>query len=79
MVKTVGDSHILTRIFDASRHGFEVEVLDTTLADHDAIYQALQKGSAARAQKAMAKHIQNSLAQTLAREDAGSDGERWWL
>ena len=78
MVKTVGDSHILTRIFDASRHGFEVEVLDTTLADHEAIYQALQKGSAARAQKAMATHIQNSLAQTLVREDAVSDGERWW-
>lgn len=78
MVKTVGDSHILTRIFDASRHGFELEVLDTTLADHEQIYQALAKGSSAGAQKAMAKHIQNSLSQTLAREDAGKTDERWW-
>jgi len=79
MVKTVGDSHILTRIFDANRHGFEVEILDTTLADHEAIYQALQKRSSTKSSEAMAQHIINSLKQTLARDDAGeSSGERWW-
>ncbi len=78
MVKTVGDSHILTRIFEANRHGFEVEILDTTLADHEAIYQALAERSAAKAGRAMAQHIINSLSQTLVRDDAGESGERWW-
>jgi len=78
MVKTVGDSHILTRIFDANRHDFEVDILETTLADHEAIFQALEKRSSAKSSKAMAQHIINSLSQTLAWDDAGDRSERWW-
>lgn len=77
IMKVVGDSHILTRIFEADRHEFEIEVLINTSADHEGILQAIKNRDAAQASTAMQKHIHNSLQQILAKKDREST-DRWW-
>lgn len=77
MLKVVGDSHILTRIFQADRHSFRLDILETTLAEHEAIAAAVRAGDGAAAGEAMRRHIRNSLDLTLAESTPGT-GDRWW-
>jgi DNA-binding GntR family transcriptional regulator len=77
IMKVVGDSHILSRIFEAERHEFEIEVLINTATDHERIFAALKNRDSAQASEAMQKHIHNSLQQILAKEDRESN-DRWW-
>jgi DNA-binding GntR family transcriptional regulator len=77
MLKVVGDSHILTRIFQADRHSFRLDILETTLAEHEAIAAAVRAGDGAAAGEAMRRHIRNSLDLTLTESTPGS-GDRWW-
>ncbi|MFK5924322.1 MAG: GntR family transcriptional regulator [Verrucomicrobiota bacterium] len=77
MMKVVGDSHILTRIFEADRHEFEIEVLNHTATDHESILQAIKKRDCVAASQAMQNHIRNSLQQILAKKDREST-DRWW-
>ncbi|MDA9922740.1 GntR family transcriptional regulator [Verrucomicrobiales bacterium] len=77
MLKVVGDSHILTRIFQADRHSFSQEILDATLSEHSAIESAVRKGDGSAAREAMQRHIRNSLELTLDETDVNSS-DRWW-
>ena len=77
MLKVVGDSHILTRIFQADRHSFRLDILETTLAEHEAIAAAVRAGDGAAAGEAMRRHIRNSLDLTLTEATPGA-GDRWW-
>lgn len=77
MLKVVGDSHILTRIFQADRHSFSQEILDATLSEHSAIESAVRKGDGSAAREAMQRHIRNSLELTLDETD-GNSSDRWW-
>lgn len=77
MLKVVGDSHILTRIFQADRHSFSLEILDATLTEHRAIDAAVRKGDGPAAREAMQRHIRNSLELTLDEAD-GDSSDRWW-
>ena len=77
IMKVVGDSHILTRIFEADRHEFEIEVLTNTSADHERILKAIKKQDCEQASAAMQNHIHNSLQQILAKKDREST-DRWW-
>lgn len=77
MLKVVGDSHILTRIFQAERHAFRLDILEATQAEHEAIAAAVGSRDGAAAEEAMRRHIRNSLELTLA--EAGNDpAKRWW-
>ena len=77
ILKTVGDSHILTRIFEADRHSFDVEILKNTLEEHQLIFKAVAGRDPDAAGEAMSRHIQNSLNLTLAHRDR-EGGDRWW-
>lgn len=77
MLKVVGDSHILTRIFQADRHPFRLDILEATQAEHEAIATAVGARDGVAAGEAMRRHIRNSLELTLA--EAGNDpAKRWW-
>ncbi len=77
MLKVVGDSHILTRIFQAERHSFRLDILETTQIEHEAIAAAVGAGDGSAAAEAMRRHIRNSLDLTLA-ESVPATGDRWW-
>ncbi len=77
MLKVVGDSHILTRIFQADRHAFRLDILETTQSEHEAIASAIRSRSADAAQEAMQRHIRNSLDLTLTEAD-NNPADRWW-
>lgn len=78
MLKVVGDSHILTRIFQADRHEFCLEILDVTQAEHEAIAAAIGSQNPTASHDAMQRHIRNSLDLTLSEADDVS-GDRWWV
>lgn len=77
MLKVVGDSHILTRIFNADRHAFSAEILAATQAEHEEIAAAIRARDATGARDAMRRHIRNSLDLTLSRDDSDMI-DRWW-
>lgn len=77
MLKVVGDSHILTRIFQANRHAFRLDILETTQSEHEAIASAIRSRSSDAAQEAMQRHIRNSLDLTLT-EAVNNPADRWW-
>jgi len=77
MLKVVGDSHILTRIFQADRHAFRLDILETTQSEHEAIADAIRNHSGDLAHEAMQRHIRNSLDLTLTEAD-NEPSDRWW-
>ncbi len=77
MLKVVGDSHILTRIFQADRHEFKLSILDITQAEHVNIADAIASKNSEAASAAMQRHIHNSLDLTLTEADADVS-DRWW-
>jgi len=76
MMRTVGNSHLLARIFSMERHGYDVDVMAATCEDHRRILSALEQGKPDAARDAMAVHIRNGLELTLATESGETD--RWW-
>jgi DNA-binding GntR family transcriptional regulator len=77
MLKVVGDSHILTRIFNAERHAFSDAILKTTQAEHESIAAAIRSRDGVAARDAVRRHIRNSLDLTLAEADSDAV-DRWW-
>ena len=77
MLKVVGDSHILTRIFQADRHAFRLDILETTQSEHEAIAAAIRSRDTHAARETMARHIRNSLDLTLTEAD-NEPSDRWW-
>ena len=77
MLKVVGDSHILTRIFQADRHAFRLDILEATRAEHEAIATAIRSRDANAAHDTMQRHIRNSLDLTLTEAD-NEPSDRWW-
>ncbi len=78
MLKVVGDSHILTRVFQADRHEFTLDILEVTQGEHTAVYEAIRSGDSSTSHDAMRLHIRNSLDLTLTEAD-GDTGDRWWM
>lgn len=78
MLKVVGDSHILTRIFQAERHEFTLEIMQTTRQEHADIATAIESGDSRASHDAMRRHIRNSLDLTLAEAD-NEPTDRWWV
>lgn len=76
IAKSVGDSHVLSRIFSAARHRYDLGVLQSTLSDHERIFAALVAKDAPAAAAAMREHILAGRDRTLAAVDAPAD--RWW-
>ncbi len=77
MLKVVGDSHILSRIFQADRHRFTLEILQATQSEHEEILAAIRSRQPAAARDAMRRHIRNSLDLTLTAAP-GAIPDRWW-
>jgi DNA-binding GntR family transcriptional regulator len=77
MIKTIGDSHLLTRIFTSDRHEYNKQVLCATSHDHRAIVEAIQQKDENKSAAAMQQHIQNGLKRTLAAHDSRQTGH-WW-
>ncbi len=77
MLKVVGDSHILTRIFQADRHEFTISILNATQTEHEAITKAVSEKNATAAREAMQIHVRNSLDLTLTEADK-MYSDRWW-
>ncbi|PHS10132.1 MAG: GntR family transcriptional regulator [Blastopirellula sp.] len=81
MIKTIGDSHLLTRIFTSDRHEYDKQVLSATAHDHREIVEAIQQKDENQAAAAMQQHIQSGLKRTLAAHDAGDNArsnDHWW-
>ncbi|MEM6916904.1 MAG: FCD domain-containing protein [Verrucomicrobiota bacterium] len=77
MLKVVGDSHILSRIFQADRHEFNLDILETTQKEHESIARAIAAQETTASHDAMKKHIRNSLDLTLSETD-NDISDRWW-
>lgn len=77
MLKVVGDSHILIRIFQADRHEFRLDILEQTQEEHRRIFEAIRSRDADAAHEAMKRHIRNSLELTLTEQESHSV-DRWW-
>jgi DNA-binding GntR family transcriptional regulator len=77
MLKVVGDSHILTRIFQADRHEFTLPILEATQEEHTEIARAIESGNRQATHEAMRRHIRNSLNLTLTEADSDQE-DRWW-
>lgn len=76
MVRTVGNSHLLTGIFSMERHRYDASVMAATCEDHRRILTALERGKPDAARDAMAVHIRNGLELTLSTDIDAPD--RWW-
>ena len=71
MIRTAGQSHVLTRIFGIRRHRYDAKSMRATCKDHQAIIKAIGSRDPDRAYKAAAEHIKNGLAPSLHAIDAG--------
>ena len=60
IVKIVGESHILTRIFSAARQRHDLEVIRDAAEGHRAVLNALRSGDGEAAKHLMAWHIRHS-------------------
>ncbi len=76
MVRTVGNSNVLVRIFTTHRHQYDADVMSATCEDHRRILTALERGKSDAARDAMAVHIRNGLEVTLAATRKLAN--RWW-
>jgi DNA-binding GntR family transcriptional regulator len=69
MMKIVSDSRLLTGIFGTQRQAHTRSVLEQTHREHQTILDAVEKGDAKAASRAMAEHIHASKQQALAAYD----------
>lgn len=65
MLNAVSDSQVLTSVFGTERHNYEVEVLEMTIEDHQAIFEGFKNRDSEDVRKAMLAHIINSRQLTL--------------
>ena len=77
MIRTVENSHVLTRIFSTNRHRYDAELMHATCEDHERILKALLQGDAIAAQVAMRRHIRNGLEVTLHSSSTNPADRRW--
>ncbi|WP_339742851.1 GntR family transcriptional regulator [uncultured Rubinisphaera sp.] len=77
MIRTVENSHVLTRIFSTNRHRYDSELMHATCEDHERILKALLQGDAIAAQVAMRRHIRNGLEVTLHSSSTNPADRRW--
>lgn len=66
MIRTAGQSNLLTRVFGIRRHRYDADSMKLTCRDHRAIFKAIREGDGERAQQAALRHIQNGLKVSLA-------------
>lgn len=76
ILKSVGDSRVLTGIFGRRRREHDLQIVERTQRFHRDILSAVRNGEAETARNLMADHIRASKAETLEHfERMGSDGE----
>tara|TARA_R110002111_G_scaffold50042_2_gene87883 strand:- start:96 stop:791 length:696 start_codon:yes stop_codon:yes gene_type:complete len=75
LMRTAGQSHVLTRVFGIRRHRQTAATMKTTCDEHRAILSALMEKNAAAAAKAETYHITRGLQLSLDAIDADEDGE----
>ncbi|MCA8988204.1 MAG: GntR family transcriptional regulator [Planctomycetaceae bacterium] len=61
MIRTAGQSHVLTRVFGIRRHQYDAHSMLETCREHAAILDAIQASSPDSAAAAAAAHIQHGL------------------
>ncbi|MEM9588761.1 MAG: GntR family transcriptional regulator [Planctomycetota bacterium] len=66
MVRTAGQSHVLTRVFGIRRHRYNSATMENTCREHDAILVAIQSSDSQAASQAAASHIKHGLNLSLA-------------
>ncbi len=76
MIRTIENSHVLSRIFATDRHQYDGEILQATCEDHEQILKALNGHDAVAARVAMREHIRKGLDVTLRLPIEKSD-RRW--
>ena len=65
MVRTAGQSHVLTRVFGVRRHRYDTDAMTATCRDHEAILQAIQSHQPDAAAIAAAAQIRDGLEKSL--------------
>ncbi len=65
MVRTAGQSHVLTRVFGVRRHRYDARSMTVTCRDHAAIHKAIRARNPEEASAAAAAHIRNGLEKSL--------------
>lgn len=65
LLKTVKDTQSLSQIFRVRRQVHSFEVVEKAVEHHTEIYRMFEKGDSEAARTAMARHIQDSMRQTL--------------
>jgi len=76
MLRTVGNSHVLSRVFSVDRHGYDADLMKTICVTHGRILKAIEQHQPDAARDAMAVHIRNGMEITLAK--SGNRADRWW-
>ncbi|QDU61985.1 HTH-type transcriptional repressor CsiR [Planctomycetes bacterium Pan216] len=66
MVRTAGQSHVLTRVFGIRRHRYTASSMLTTCEEHVAILRAIEAGDGETAAQAASAHINHGLELSLA-------------
>lgn len=61
MIRTAGQSHVLTRVFGIRRHRHDAISMRETCKEHDAILKGIRSRNAVQASNAAAQHIRNGL------------------
>ena len=65
MMRTAGQSHVLTRVFGIRRHRYDASSMGMTCEEHAAILSAIRANAGDRAAKAASKHINHGLELSL--------------
>ncbi len=76
MVRTAGQSHVLTRVFGVRRHRHSASSMHDTCAEHEAILIAIRKKASHEASEAAAKHIRHGLELSVRALEAEAHPER---
>ena len=76
LVRTLGNSHVLTGVFATERHRYNVDVMDATCEDHDRILTGIESRDANVAKQATLDHIHHGLEITL--QNINQQQNRWW-
>ena len=76
LVRTLGNSHVLTNVFSTERHRYDADVMTTTCEDHENIVSAIKSGDTEAAKTATFDHIQRGLELTLLNIDEQQN--HWW-
>lgn len=65
MIRTAGQSHVLTRVFGIRRHHYNAASMHETCDEHEAIFEAIRASRPEQASDRAAEHIRHGLTLSL--------------